>query len=128
VIKAEDVRVLILKQKDIENPFGDYSGNLTSHLIRHPELISKSARFVQTELSITNIKRLQTTSIPLRADLVFEDENNIYLVEVKEDQREVEDGKRQVLQYVRIFKEDLQERKVSLTKTVVPIVAGPAQE
>jgi len=126
----EDVRIVIVNEKNIENPFGEYSGNLTSHLIKHPDLISKEAKFTQAELGIYDQKRLQATYASLRVDLVFEDENNIYLVEVKDDPREVEEGKKQILQYKRIFLGYLRDFKkgFSLTKQVVPVVATTSEQ
>jgi len=124
----EDVQIVTVNQKDLENPFGERSGNLTSHLIKHPDLISKGAKFVQAQLQIFD-KRHQEASTSLYVDLVFEDENGIYLVEVKDDWRtsEVEKGKKQVLEYYRTFQEYLKIKRVSPTKNPVPVVARLAE-
>jgi len=119
----EGIRLIVVSPKDIENPYGEYSGNLTSHMIKHPELIGEKAKFIAVELGIITWERLQTTSTGQRVDLVFEDEENIYLLEVKDDANEVEDGKKQVVEYAQIFLKWLNWRKAPLTKHVVPIVA-----
>jgi len=124
----EEAQVVIVDQKDIVKPFGEYPGNLTSHLIKHPDLISKEAKFVQVEFGISDWKRLQATSAPLRLDLVFEDEHNIYLVEVKDDPSQLEDGKRQIVEYGRVFRGFLEMIRVSVTKRIVPMVATVSQE
>ena len=119
----EDIRLITVNRKDIENPFGEDSVNLTSHLIKHPGLISEEAKFIQVELEIFDKKR-QMTSTPLFVDLVFEDKNNIYPVEVKDDPSQVEMGKKQMLEYLQTFKEFLEIRGVDLKKHIVPVVAG----
>ena len=119
----EDIRLITVNRKDIENPFGEDSGNLTSHLIKHPGLISEEAKFIQVELEIFDKKR-QVTSRPLFVDLVFEDKNNIYLVEVKDDPSQVEMGKKKIPEYVQTFKEFLEIKGVGLKKHIVPVVAG----
>ena len=124
----ENVRVLVVDRNDLENPYGDYSGNLTSHLIKHPDLIAERAQFIQAELGIATWEQLQRNSSSLYVDLVFEDESSIYLVEVKDNSTEVEKGKKQVLEYVDVFKRDLEWRRLPLSKTVVPIVATLAKQ
>jgi len=121
----EDIHVVITDWKNVENPFGEYSGNLTSHLIRHPDLISKQAKFVQVELQVYDELG---TPYYRKVDLVLEDENNIYLVEVKDDPSEVEEGKSQILRYVQVFKVFLKIKGITLTKRIVPIVATMSLE
>jgi len=121
----EDIHVVIIDWKNVENPFGEYSGNLTSQLIRHPDLISKEAKFVQVELQVYDELG---TPYYRKVDLVLEDENNIYLVEVKDDPSEVEEGKSQILRYVQVFKVFLKIKGITLTKRIVPIVATMSLE
>ena len=54
------------------------SMSLASYLIRHPEIISKTAKFQEVEFSIIITRK---TGDHKRVDIVFEDDSNIYFVE-----------------------------------------------
>lgn len=54
------------------------SMSLASYLIRHPEIISKTAKFQEMEFTITT---MQKPGGQRRIDVIFEDEKNIYFVE-----------------------------------------------
>lgn len=111
-IYSEPVRILYYEEKEIMKGLPDWippkESILTTFLIQHPEKISKNAKLIGLE--IFNI------------DILFEDSNNIYIVEVKYFNRNsitciIERAVSQLKNYYNIIEQQ------DINKKIIPVIA-----